>query len=53
MEEWGGGVANRLHNYAIISLETRKKLGNGFYEDLINYSEEFKEFWKKRILYSI
>ena len=53
VEEWGGGVANRLHNYAIISLETRKKLGNGFYEDLINYSEEFKEFWKKRILYSI
>lgn len=24
VEEWSGGVANRLHNYAIISLETRK-----------------------------
>lgn len=50
VEEWGGGVANRLHNYAIISLETRKKLGNDFYEDLVNYSKEFKEFWKKEFI---
>ena len=50
VEEWSGGVANRLHNYAIISLETRKKLGNDFYEDLVNYSEEFKEFWKKEFI---
>lgn len=50
VEEWSGGVANRLHNYAIISLETGNKLNNDFYKDLIDYNEEFKEFWKKEFI---
>ena len=40
------------YNYTIISLETGKKLNNDFdlYTDLVDYSEEFAEFFKKEFI---
>ena len=50
--DWFGGGAHGewWYNYTIISLETGKKLSNDFYEDLVDYSEEFKEFFKKEFI---
>ena len=50
--DWfGGGVHGEIwYNYNIISLETGKRLSNDFYEDLVDYSEEFKEFFKKEFI---
>ena len=46
----GGAHGGTYYNYTIISLETGKELSNDFYEDLVDYSEEFKEFWKKEFM---
>ena len=46
----GGAHGDDWYNYAIISLEKGKRLSNDFYEDLVDYSEEFKEFWKKEFI---
>ena len=51
--DWFGGGAPHndwWYDYTIISLETGKKLSNDFYEDLVDYSEEFKEFLKKEFI---
>ena len=52
--DWfGGGVhGDTDYNYTIISLETGKKLNNDFdlYTDLVDYSEEFAEFFKKEFI---
>ena len=41
------GVETTSYYYTIISLETGKRLSNDFYEDLVDYSEELKEFLRK------
>ena len=43
-------MVERMEKYGIISLETGKRLSNDFYEDLVDYSEEFKEFFKKEFI---
>ena len=50
--DWFGGGAHgdRWYNYNIISLETGKRLSNDFYEDLVDYSEEFKEFLTREFI---
>ena len=51
VDEFSGGARNNWwYDYTIISLETGKELSNDFYEDLVGYSEEFKEFWKKEFI---
>ena len=48
VDSFGGGAhGNWWYNYTIISLETGKRLSNDFYEDLVDYSEELKEFLRK------
>ena len=50
-DEFSGGAHGEIwYNYNIISLETGKRLSNDFYEDLVDYSEEFKEFFKKEFI---
>ena len=46
----GGAHPNTDYNYTIISLEMGNKLNNELYKDLVNYSEEFKEFLKKEFI---
>ena len=51
--DWiGDGAAHNTwwYDYTIISLETGKKLNNDFYEDLVDYSKEFKKFLKKEFI---
>ena len=48
VDSFGGGAhGNWWYDYTIISLETGKRLSNDFYEDLVDYSEELKEFLRK------
>ena len=46
----GGAHGNWWYDYTIISLETGKELSNDFLEDLVDYSGEFKEFFKKEFI---
>ena len=50
LEEYLYNLVEIWYNYNIISLETGKRLSNDFYEDLVDYSEEFKEFFKKEFI---
>ena len=49
--EFNGGVHGvRLYFDTIISLEMGKKLNNELYKDLVNYSKEFREFFRKEFI---